>query len=375
MMNLMIFFLISHAVVVFDAFFIVDLMMSMMRYAVFLVVMALYLKRPSITRFDFLWCIFLFYLITTTILGDGILVSVIGPAIDISLLMMLFHVYPDDGRQILKSTTIALSFYAYMNLLLLFLYPNGLWIDPISGKGYYLLGGNYNGMGARFVMALVTNLMICKDSTKAKLNFVCLLAVSLFSVLFVHSMTSTVSILLLLGLWIAARMRKRKLLMISFFALYMFIQSFVVFMLTDLSDTPYVANFIENTLHKNLTFTHRTVLWENSNRMISESPWLGYGYHDKVWNAEHMDGPGSHNFVYTILLYGGFPLLAIFITLVIAALRHSSDYLNDKRFCQLILGITTLFFMMIFEYYTFFIIAYLVCLIYYYPQLVPKEDE
>ena len=126
-------------------------------------------------------------------------------------------------------------------------------------------------------------------------------------------------------LWAFSRSNKHRQITILFFIVYILVQILVVFLLSDLSGSTFIVDFVENVLHKDLTFTKRTMLWENSSVLISESPWLGYGLQDKVWNEEQMEGPGSHNFVYTLLLYGGYPLLSIFILLLVSAIKNASS--------------------------------------------------
>lgn len=373
-LNCIAFILISHAAVVFDHFFWIDFGISMLRYLVFLFLTIRFLQKPYVSIFEILWMLFGVILSVCTIIGEGPIVNVIGPAIDIAVLLLLFHQYQEDLTYLLKAITLALSFYIYINLILLFMYPEGLWVDPLSENGYYLLSGNYNGMGARFLCALVTNMLIYRTSRIAKINFYCLIVVSLVSVIFVKSMTSTVSLLMLMVLWLLAGHKKHKYLVIAFFIFYILAQIFIVFTLSDLSNYAYIAGFIENVLHKNTTFTSRTFLWENSAALISESPWLGYGYQTKVWNEIHLDGPGAHNFVYTILLYGGYPLLTSIILIILIALRQNTSLTHQHSLSRLLLGVNTLFFMMIFDYYAFFLIAYLLILIYYYPSFAQENE-
>lgn len=362
----MVFILISHALIVFDAFYLIDLGVSLLRYLVFISVALQCLNKP-INKFDIIWVVFFVYVVFTTLLGHGGVPQVIGPGIDISILLMMFHVYRDHIKNLLNAITFSLSFYIYLNLLLLIVFPEGLWIDAQSGTGFYLLSGNYNGIGARCLCALITNMLICKHNPVAKINFLLLMVVSLFSVVFVGSMTSTVSLIMLIGLWMFTFGKRHKTVVKAFLIVYLIIQVIFVFTLSDLSSYTYVVNFVENVLHKDLTFTTRTYLWANSTKLIAESPWLGYGFQPIAWNKEQLGGPGAHNFVYTMLLYGGYPLLLLFIGILLMALKRCKPYFNDKKLSRLLLGINTIFFMMIFDYYPIFIIVYFLALIYYYP--------
>lgn len=374
---LLMFSLISHAVVVYDNFFILDLFFSGLRYLCFIALTLVYMARhPHISRFDILWIAYAVFLFATTILGNGIITAVIGPAIDICYAMMAFYLYKDDLLPLLRAANVIFSFYIYLNLVLVLLYPDGLWTDPISGNGYYLLSGNYNGIGPRCIVALITN-MLCINITKSKrlkINFVFLFIASVFTVIFVGSTTSTICLLLLPILWGLAQTRKHRQIVLAFFLFYVICQTLIVFLLTDFSSSDFIVKFIEDILNKDLTFTKRALLWENSSRLISESPWVGYGVHDKVWNDLHMDGPGSHNFIYTLLLYGGYPCLLLFCGILVYTIYHTHTVADNMR-SSLLLSINTIFFMMIFEYYTFFLIAYAIILLYYYPSIRTLRTE
>lgn len=365
------FVLISHAVIVFDNFYFVDLCFSLLRYMCFAAVALFYIaSHPRITKFELLWTAFGALILFTTILGNGQLTGVIGPIIDIGLAMMIFHLYKNDLTPLLCAATIVFSFYIYLNLLLVLIYPDGIWTDPLSGNGYYLLSGNYNGMGARCICALITSMLYnkCTDNKLFRVNGILLYIASVFTVAYVGSATSTIGLLLLAILWGIAQTRKHRQTVITFFLFYVLSQTLIVFLLTDFSSSELIVRIIEDILNKDLTFTRRALLWENSSQLISESPWVGYGLQNKVWNDLHMDGPGSHNFIYTILLYGGYPLLLLFGSILIHTIWQTRLANNSTR-SALLLGINILFFMMIFEYYTFFLIAYLIILLYYYPSI------
>ena len=366
------FILLSHAAIVFEHFLPLAIFFSAARYLCFICVAVVYLKQPKFSWFEGLWLIFFVWLLLTTILGRGVVAHVIGSAIDLSILMMMFNIYRDDLQILLKAILVVLSFYIYLNFLLLIKYPLGIWIDPISLNGYYLLSGNYNGMGARFICAMTTNLILIRYNKNVfyRFNFILLIVISFGSALIVGSMTTLASMLILLILWMCAKSKQHKKVVIAFFILYIVVQIVVVFTLSDLSNSKLVVYIVQNIMHKNLTFTSRSFLWANSADLIAQSPFLGYGFQDKVWNALHMNGPGAHNFVYTILLYGGFPLLILFISIIIYSIRrayHSGE--TDNVLSYIFMGTNVLFFMMIFEYYTFFLIAYMILLINFYPEI------
>ena len=86
------------------------------------------------------------------------------------------------------------------------------------------------------------------------------------------------------------------------------------------------SDLIVNTLHKDLTLSHRTIIWDKALEMISDKPILGYGMSDSVniFTVNH-DYTGNNNNVWTtlsghnqilqILYYGGIVLLLAFVFL------------------------------------------------------------
>ena len=84
--------------------------------------------------------------------------------------------------------------------------------------------------------------------------------------------------------------------------------------------------FIEDILGKNLTFTHRTLVWENAIELIKKSPLLGYGLQSPDWFKYNLIYLTPHNMILLILIYGGFALLLSFIFIMISVIRKSKGY-------------------------------------------------
>lgn len=358
--------LLAHGMLEIGGFPVIDWAVSLWRYLAFLITLVFFCRKPVIWKIDVVWALLGVWVLFTTVLRNGSLPLVIGPAIDIICLIMIFKLLQYDMEQFVQKATWILSAFCYLNVVLVILFPDGLWMNPESGKAGFLLGGNYNGMGPRCLVALATNMLCYRHGRVYAVNFWFLYVVSVFTVLFVGSMTSSVCLVILLGLWGGAKWLKwRRGLIWTFFAFYMLAQIAVVFVSTNLEQYPVLKDFVEDTLQKDFTFTRRTVIWEECQRIVPQSPWVGYGVQDNEWNNEHIDGPGPHNFVYRMLVDGGFPLLVLCVLCIILSLKPAYRS-NDRRMCYLLLGINVLFFMMIWEFYPFFVIAYILLLCYYF---------
>lgn len=147
-------------------------------------------------------------------------------------------------------------------------------------------------------------------------------------------------------------------------------QTVVVFNGEGLHNNEVAVYIIEDVLGKDITFTHRTRMWDAAGRKFAESPFIGYGFVDSEWFLSEMDSfaIGPHNFIYNVLLNGGLTLISLFLLMLFIVLRKIRlQY--DKMGNILLFGLFTMFFMMTMEVYPFFFVFGLLYVIYYYPTM------
>lgn len=297
---------------------------------------------------------------------------IISIGFDILLIWGLCKLYLTSyGQYILQSIIVSMSFCIYINFILLHLHPEGLWI--VDNTSYYLLGGNYNQMGRTIIPALAIAGYYRIKYNKMKLNYALLVICSLFTLFFVESKTSIVGILLLLTFYFIKSYRLRKWLGLSFIIFYLLFQLVVVFVQQDLSDKKHITYFVEEVLHKDLTFSNRTGVWTKSIKLIQESPINGYGYQSGSWYKERLEVTTAHNIILEQLITGGILGLSVFIIMIIAALRKYSMH-PDSAMQFLFLGLCTYFFMMIMEVYPMTYIVLLLILLYNTKKLASDES-
>lgn len=269
-----------------------------------------------------------------------------------------------------------------LNFALLLWRPEGLWVSEINGVMYFLLGGNYNGMGKAFFIAIITNILLLRllprPSTHReavslyayRITLVVMCTLALISLLIVGSKTSLVGILLVLAfstLLLLPNKVLRTVCITSFVVLYFVLQIWAVFF--DMSTPSPKAEFIvEDVLRKDMTFTERTFVWERAKQLISLRPLTGYGAHDQEWYLQELNVLTTHNLILHILLKGGWIALAAFILLIASyhtrLLRPRTlsgceqQQWSDVRYI-LLFSMWIFLFMMIFEVYPFFTLAIL----------------
>lgn len=260
----------------------------------------------------------------------------------------------------LKAATWILLAFIAVNFLLVLWKPDGIWRYETNGKMYYLLGGNYNNMGKAMVIAIVSNILLLVMLPRNRQlvatylsTLIAIIVLSIITLAFLGSMTSLLGILILICfgslLLIPARILRIGNIVL-FIAIYFAIQSWAVFRDTDAVST-HAEYFVENVLKKDMTFSMRTLVWDNAKGLIEQRPVIGYGENDDEWYNNELTGLTTHNLVLHILLKGGWIAMSAFLLLLlithIRVLRNPSP---ELRYI-LLFGLWTFLFMMIFEVY------------------------
>ena len=333
----------------------------------FLVMVGFFLRHPQITLYELTATLFCVVLIILTTLNATDIKNALYQSIDIWLLLLLFNYYHHNIKLLLESFAFAISACAYINVLMMLLFPD--WIFATE-DGSYLLGGNYNQMGCRFITGLILNHLCIKYRKVWIYNTIVFAVVAIFTLAFVGSMTSLSCIILFIVLCLIPSIRLKKWILGSFFVFYLLFHLFVVFSGESLHNNELAVYIVEDVLEKDITFTNRTGMWDAALRIIEKSPLVGYGFVDNDWYLANMStfARGPHNFVLALLVYGGIFLLPLFIATAFLAIRKISDFI-DHTSIKLLLGTMTFFFMMTFEVYPLFFAFFLLTLIFYYPHI------
>lgn len=277
--------------------------------------------------------------------------------------------WKDNMQDNTKYMTIVFSFLIYLNAVLLILFPEGLWTDEEwvgRGDPTRYLFGNYNMIGFVCLLGIIVHALYTITTGKWRANLFFLILVSIASVLFVGSMTSTVS-LIFLGLCILfknAVTRHIKLLTIVFIVIYVLFFMIIIWNGSSIDEISLATQFIEGTLSKDTTFSNRTELWANAVYKIKQNPWIGFGVQNVEWNDEYLGGSGPHNFLLLLLLQGGRLLCFSFIAIVLYAIKHALQT-PTKTTSIGIMGLGALFIMSLFEAYNIIQVFLLVQLVYY----------
>lgn len=334
----------------------------------FLIMATVSLRKPIISIFDTAIIFYLILLIIFTLINATDIKSAIYKTVEVLLLLMIIN-YRYDLKLIIKTCAIVLSCCTYLNLLIMLMFPDWMFVAKDVFDSY-LLGGNYNQIGCRLICAIIMNLLCLKFSKKWIINTILVFIVSIATLALVGSMTSLSGIILFSVFCLIPSHKLQKATLIIFVLFIILFQITIVFNGKGLHNNPYAVYIIEDVLQKDITFTNRTSLWDSAGKIFIESPIIGYGFVNNDWYISNMNSfaIGPHNFIYSILINGGVVLFTIFTIICILSLQKIlSSY--DKIATILLMGISTLFFMATMEVYPFIFIFMLLFFTYNYPTL------
>ncbi|MCF0196124.1 MAG: O-antigen ligase family protein, partial [Bacteroidaceae bacterium] len=272
----------------------------------FLVMLGLFVRNPKITIFEMYMNLYLLLLITFSVVCGNDIKTACYKSIEMWTLLFMFNFFKRDLSTLMKASAIVLSLCVYANLVWMAAYPNWMLVP----KGQYedfMLGGNYNQMGARLILASVVSMVCVGYGKKWLANFILTLIASVFTLLWVGSMTSSACMILFTVLCLIPGAKLKKVALAGFFTFYVLFQVFVCFSGEGLHNNELAVYLIRDVMHKDMTFTHRTHMWDSAAHAFSQSPIWGYGCVDTEWYLSHMSSfaVGPHNFIYSVLLNGG----------------------------------------------------------------------
>lgn len=295
--------------------------------------------------------------------------------ISIFLLLFSFNYYQDNIKLLLAGALIGFSLVIYLQLFQNITNPE-LWLiqDEKSNVGY-IAGPNYNQIGCKILCALLTNLLCLRTSKWFWLNLVPLFVASTAILVMVQSMTSLSCYFLFIVLCLIPTQRIQRTSAIGVLVCCALFEVFVCFQGKGFENNDLARWFIVDILGKDMTFTHRTLMWDSALTRILDSPLWGYGYVGEAWYQRYMSSfaVGPHNMILGILLYGGAIGLSLFMYIFIFALSHLLKF-HDRTSNIILTAISIFCIMSLMETYppAFVFYMFVLCL---YQKHLPRQTS
>ncbi len=296
-------------------------------------------KSDGVLRMSKYWIFVILMLgwnVFTVALGTpGLIVSyIISTYTIIEMLIVIAYSINSDGFNGLKPLYVVSVFYIWTSFAVMILFPHGLYMSSLGSsivRAQWLFGSKNNipiymiifstviiaitmheeNTRTRFKNTImnISVLLACFESTSASETKVIFMKGSSTGII-----VSMAMIAMLLYLNVPKWLVKHKFEFLNIKNVILGIAVINVFVLGG-ANISFIKNFIENYMHKNMTFSGRVYVWANCIPYIMKSPIVGHGYVSKVFWTN--GATSTYNIFLGILEYYGIPSL---ILLILAAL-------------------------------------------------------
>lgn len=322
----------------------------------------------------------LFYFVygVSTILHEGDIVGLISDSSRIIGFILwaehLLRHYPIKSLQIMN---LVFSSMTYLNILFFLLFPDG-YISYTSSTDFivnrYFLGV-YNQFANYLIPAIIISIIYSLvKHNKIILSTKILILSVLFTFIYFMSATSIVGIsliiayLLIIHKGLLRYFINYKLMSISFITIFILI----VF----LNNMSIFSFFIEDILNKDLTLSSRTLIWDKAIEMISESPYLGYGYLEdgRYIQLRTSVQRSAHNTFLQFFLQAGALGFIMFMPLFIVLFKRLSVNSTNHIVRFIVFSLFASFIMMLAEVYSLVFFVLVILLAIYTPNIVNQTQ-
>ena len=277
--------------------------------------------------------IYLFFILLTTVLNNG------------SIRSFIMMSYPIIGTVLLicigirKNVDLLLKSFVYLfyGLIAINFFDAILFKDLSSeySTNYYFIGGK-NQLAISFAIGFCFIKIYYKKwkTKKLKILLISYLCMIIMTSIVSKSGTCIISVMVLIILNYF-KFLKRLINPFTFFCGYIALWIGLVI----LKIQNYFRFFIEGILHKDVTFTYRTVIWEKALKEIKKCPLLGYGMHQdtnyfkiKVIypNGEFLKNYSGHNQIIQVLYENG--IVAVIFFIIFYIICCSGKRTNNTNF-------------------------------------------
>ena len=329
-------------------------------YRIIVIVIAglLFVKKRLYTKADIVFFLAHLTVMISTIIYQGAIGNQLYKLISILGFIMMFKVcFHEDAKSFLKAISVYGGLLCFLTVLTMFLYYkpgeyNGGMRSGIVFEYGRRVSGNVYLLGvdnASFFYIFTILIIICvyRLAIHDKVGFPCIALYFFMTSAFLYVGSATALVCFLFGgvLIVSCEyMRGIKRLLAKFdlktaiFVLLVFAIFVVKFRLQ------YLFEFlIVNVLHKSITLTRRTAIWDVAIRMIQQRPILGIGAQSDAFNYAHFGVNHVHNIILELLYQGGIVSLLLFIGGVVLYGRRIRKYKNAK-IKILLIGATIIYF-------------------------------
>lgn len=361
------FIIISSLVFRLENFAIIDILYSLLSIGiVFGILLFKWKKLRCVWPFVLTEVLFYCYVTYNTVINEGD-INIYGQFSlclrSIALIILLIECMKSNCFKPFEIVAKVFFIIIVMNFIQLLFFPTIM--GTFEGRQLYLISGNYNQFGGPILVGSLSAFLLTKK--KGSGLYHSMLLISLLTVLYCGSVTTSVGILLLLIYSVFGRHFKFLSKLAVIVMLFVLVFVFLDFVLSDINffgETSFLENFLNYT-GKDPTFSGRTAVWARSILLFLSEPLTGVGLYTGDIARTFLLAYNSHNLILDLLLIGGAVLLLSVILLVVILIGQMHKYLDSYYYYGMIFTFEVYLLMMQFEVYSYYMIFMFLFIMYY----------
>lgn len=288
----------------------------------------------------------------------------------ISFVFFLDYMFSSDIEKAISVLTLHYEILVYGNLVTVFLFPAGMY-NLGTGRGYWLLG-QVNQIILYVLPAMILELLYSRYVKKKRYPEIrtwMLITTGIVTAIVVWSATALVGIAVFVGMVLIGCTAGIYMdLKYGILASAIIFAAFVIFRVQDI-----FAYFIVDILHRNLTFSTRTEVWDRALACIQQKMILGYGVETSEQAIKHFGYLTPHNRYLYLWYQGGIVMLGMFVRVLLNGAKTLRSASGSKAVIYTGAGLFALLVMMQFESYNATVFYVPLALMFYSASLEAEE--
>lgn len=242
----------------------------------------------------------------------------------VSFLFMVDYFLKKYTNIFIDSVFYVLFFLVTFNLILIILYPRGIYNIGLINRSYWLFGHVNNMPEFIFSSLVISAIVYYKEKSIKKAMALILLVSSILTLFLGKSATSIVCMAFILFFTIFRKIN------INLRNTYIFAIIFFVLIVV-LNNNFRIIDNINLLFNRSVTFTGRTYIWEKTLFYIKNRPILGNGIEPTATYLFKIGFTAPHNRYLYILYRSGIVGLILFTLFILNIDRISKKFIIDKR--------------------------------------------
>lgn len=293
----------------------------------FMYFLVCYIKNNKVSIFVILFLLFYLTLFISTVKSNGNIMKYINSlTLNLGLIIAMELYIKKDKLKILRILSSIFYVITIMNTLSFIIFPEGLAKTQYLKTPIYLLG-----IDNRFAFTYIPGLCIIGIYDILKNDRITKYAISYFLITFMTfayfwSAGALVSEFLFILYYIFIYNMKVEIptmfyfvsIVVSFIAIvFLRVQNMFEFLIVDI-------------LHKDLTFSNRTIIWDKSIKILKQNKIFGVGVRNSIDMIKNITAFHSHSDFLNILLQSGILGLGMYLLIIFKTFSKLGKYKKDK---------------------------------------------